>query len=1051
MKKARKIIKRIFLLVFVLIVLLVGAAVAIPYFFKDELLAKVKEEANKSLNAKVDFSDLNLSLLRQFPDLSIRLDDFSLMGIGSFEGVPLTKARSILLTVDLLSAMQTEEPAVVKGIYLEEPLVNILVTEEGAANYDIAKADTTSTIAPEDEAATAFSVQLKEYSISGGNFIYEDKSGGIFAEIKGLDHSGSGAFTQDQFDLNTRTLINSLSVRSGGVSYLRKAQLSLVAVLGVNVPTMTITLKENDLRLNDLQLLADGSLQSENDDLNLDLSLKAPGNNFKSLLSLIPYAYTQDYQDVKADGNFSLAAMVKGTYNGVTGQLPAFSADLAVDNASFKYPDLPLGMKDIRVKAKVDSPSSDLDKLTVNVPILAFKLGDNPFALRLDLKTPMSDPAMDAQMKGVLDLEDLINAFPVEGVNQLKGIVNADASLNTRMSVLEKEDYEQVDVKGKVNMKDFVYEGDGLPVVSMSKAEIEFTPSRILFPEITAQLGRSDISASGQIDNLLAYFSPEKTMTGKLLVRSRFFDANEWMPEEEATEMPAGDEELSYGAAGEEVFDRFSFALDAAIQKLVYADYELKNVLAKGAITPERLDLDAFEMEIGNSDIQATGQATNLFGYAFGDETLKGNFVLNSDFMDLNQFMVETEAEESPQATPISYEEEDLEPMAIPDRMDITLDARMKKVVYTNMNLEDLRGQVKVKDQKASLNGVEASTMGGKIGFEGSYDTQKPEEPAFDMKTTIRNMDFQEAFNTLNTFQAVAPIGKYITGNFSTDLSLNGLLGPDLMPKLESLDAKGFLQTINSVVKNYKPLNEVGSKLNIKELNNFQLKNTKNWFEIRDGRVIVEPFDEQIKDIALNIGGSHIITGGMDYVIKAKVPSKYVKNAPGGSVLQSAMGQLGAQAKKLGLPFKEPEFLNFNIQLKGSLDDPKVGVKFVGADGESSGGDLVKESVKELADKAKDSLRNRATEEVDKVKEEATEKVEEVVDDAKQRAEEARKKAEEEAKKRAEEAKRKAEERKKKMEEEAKKQAEEAKRKAEEEAKKKLEELNPFKKKKGGG
>jgi hypothetical protein len=58
----------------VLIILFVGALVAIPYFFKDEILTTVKTEINKSVNAKVDFADVDISLLRSFPDLSLRLE-----------------------------------------------------------------------------------------------------------------------------------------------------------------------------------------------------------------------------------------------------------------------------------------------------------------------------------------------------------------------------------------------------------------------------------------------------------------------------------------------------------------------------------------------------------------------------------------------------------------------------------------------------------------------------------------------------------------------------------------------------------------------------------------------------------------------------------------------------------------------------------------------------------------------------------------------------------------------------------------------------------------
>jgi hypothetical protein len=65
-----KIIKRILLSVVVLLVLLVGAAFAIPYFFKDKILEQVKVAVNKDLNATVDlrmWTFLSCGIFQKYP------------------------------------------------------------------------------------------------------------------------------------------------------------------------------------------------------------------------------------------------------------------------------------------------------------------------------------------------------------------------------------------------------------------------------------------------------------------------------------------------------------------------------------------------------------------------------------------------------------------------------------------------------------------------------------------------------------------------------------------------------------------------------------------------------------------------------------------------------------------------------------------------------------------------------------------------------------------------------------------------------------------------
>ena len=55
----------------------------------------------------------------------------------------------------------------------------------------------------------------------------------------------------------------------------------------------------------------------------------------------------------------------------------------------------------------------------------------------------------------------------------------------------------------------------------------------------------------------------------------------------------------------------------------------------------------------------------------------------------------------------------------------------------------------------------------------------------FNFKYNLKDLGFQQAFNTLNTFQYLAPIGKYIEGKFNSTLILDGILDQNLMPKIQ--------------------------------------------------------------------------------------------------------------------------------------------------------------------------------------------------------------------------------------------------------------------------
>ena len=1010
-----KIIKKILIAVVVLLVLFIGVLVAIPFFFKDEVMAEVKKAVNENLNATVEFKDVDISLLRDFPNVSLKLMDYAVTGKNEFEGVNLVAGKSFDVSVNFWSAWNFGEvPLDIRSVNLEEPTMNIIVLRNGQTNYDITK--------PTEETASEtspYQIQLQSYSVTDGNIIYDDRLYGTYMKMSGLNHKGKGDFTQDIFDLNTKTTIDELTVTSGAVSYLKKAKLDYDAGFNIDLPNSKYTLRKHDLRINELQMKLDGWVAMPTDNVDMDLTFSAPQSDFKALLSMIPNAYIEGYENVKAAGTFKLDGFAKGTFSAAPESYPAFRINLHIANGDVKYPDLPMGISGINTDVVVNSPTAVLDKMTVDVNQFNLKVGNNPIEGYFKLKTPISDPDVDTKIKGVLDLGDLARAFPMEGVKTLNGMVNMDIAAKTKMSTIDKGDYANVDMSGNASIENMDYVAEDMPSVRINAMRMFFTPKHVEVPNFDMKLGKSDINGTGKIDNILAYFSPDATMKGDFVVRSNYFNADEWMTEEETAGTP---QPTAAATTDEELFNRFDFNVDGEIGKLDYDIYQLTNLRAKGHFTPNELKASNLSGKIGDSDFAITGVLTNVWNYVFKNETVGGDLKMTSSYMNLNQFM--TEEETTTEAT---------EPFLVPENMNIKMTADMDKVIYDNMVLQNVRGGLNIANEAVVFENVTASTLGGKMDISGGYDTKDHEKPKFDLGMQLANMDFQKAFEAFNTFQAIAPIGKYIQGNFDTKFNMSSVLGKDLMPDLETLTSDGFLQTINGKITGFAPLQNIANKLNVEAFKNFDIKNTKNWFTVKDGGVTLQEFDHKYQDIDMKIGGTHKITGsGMNYYINAKIPRSKIGSNPLGAAANSGLDMLSGQASKLGLNLNAGEFVNVQIGISGTITDPKIDVKLLGMDGEpQSAKDVVVGTVKAEAEKAIGQVKEEAKAEIDKKKEELLDKGKAQADSL---AAEAKKKLEAETKK--------------KLEEEAKKRLdEETKKKLEEEAKK----LNPFKKKKEGG
>lgn len=1030
--------KKVLFGIAVVLILFLGALLALPYFFKDEIVAQVKQTANESLTATLDFKDVSISVFRHFPELAIGLQDLSVTGTGQFDGVKLLQCAQLDVAIDLWSAIFGDQINI-NGFYLDQPKVKVYVLEDGSANYDITKPEPEGTAAPAESAGGK--IKLKRYAITGGDILYDDRSLATRAELLGVNHEGSGELFADIYDLVTKTTVEKLTVDYEGVRYLSKAQATWNATLNVDMGNMKFTFIDNDLLVNALKVNVDGWFQMPNDtDYLMDLTFGTPQNTFKSFLSIVPGAYTQDFEGVKADGTVQFAGMVKGKYNDTT--YPAFKIDLKVADGSVKYPSLPLGISGIQVDMSINSPSSNLNGMTINIPRFALKIGSNPISGYFNLKTPETNPTVDTKITGTLNLGELAKAFPMEEVQELNGLIKADVMAKASMNQIDAGQYEQVQMAGNFDITNMNYRAAGMPAVKINALSTSLSPQKVDLRTFDARLGKSDIRASGKIDNILAYFSTNKTMTGSLTMRSSYFDANEWLTEEPAAEtekVPTASAE-----ATEKVFDGWDFTIDGEIGKLVYEDYTLSDMQLKGNFTPNKMTVDNFGMKIGESDLRGSGRILNAWDYLFDNRTVSGVVNLQSSYFDLNPFMTEAETPAANAGAPPPPEAV----MLVPENVDMTLNARFDKVRYTDMDLRNLDGQIVVRNGSAMLKDFTADILGGAVAIAGEYNTQEPSKPVFNVDMALENMGFRDAFQNFVTIKTLAPIAQYIDGKFNATFSMSGLLGKDMTPDFGTLSAAGFLETINAVLNNFKPLSEIGSKLNVSYLNNLELKNTKNWFEIKDGQVLLKPFNLQMRDVAMQISGTHGLNSDMKYQIMTKTPRKALEKTAVGSAANSGLKWLSGEASKIGVNVAQGEFINVRFDLTGTLANPKVAFKILPSDGESSLKDEATATAQATLEQAKDSLRRVAAQELDKAKEKATAVAEKAVDSVKnvatQKVEEAKEKAVEEAGKVLNE------EVSKKVGDEAGKKAEEILKqdKTTEDVKKKLEDWNPLKKKK---
>lgn len=561
---------------------LLAAALLVPFLMRGRIEARVKDALAANLQARVDWRDLDVGLLRSFPNLSLGLTDVSITGVDRFARDTLLAVPEFRVVLDLgsvIGSLRGSEALEIRSIELNRPAARLLVSADGRANWDIVK--------PRDAATRrtgrGLDVSLKRLDIRDALLSLDNEQSELRARVAGLTHELSGDFSKRRFALSTHTVADSVSVSFAGLPYLSRARLEGDVDFDADQSTRTYAVRDGRIRLNQLTLNAVGSVVAAADELALDLRFNSPRTQFRDILSLVPAVFMKDYETLRTAGTMSVRGQVKGSYG--KSAFPAFAVQAVVENGAFRYPDLPLPARDIFLRMTLNNPGGDVDKTVVNIERFRIVLGGDALDGTLTVRTPTSDPDVAVRVAGRLDLANVPRTIKLTNVQQLAGIVVANASMRARMSDVNQKRYDRVSAGGKLEIRQLVLNAADLrQPLNIQEAVLAFTPRQAELTSLRGRVGSSDIAMRGSLENVLGFALGREDLRGSATVSSTRFDLNEWRSDDELKSIV--------------VPGRIDFALNANADTVKYGDLSLYNARGALHIKDQRVTLEDFRMNL---------------------------------------------------------------------------------------------------------------------------------------------------------------------------------------------------------------------------------------------------------------------------------------------------------------------------------------------------------------------------------------------------------------------------------------------------------------------
>ncbi len=412
------------------------------------------------------------------------------------------------------------------------------------------------------------------------------------------------------------------------------------------------------------------------------------------------------------------------------------------------------------------------------------------------------------------------------------------------------------------------------------------------------------------------------------------------------------------------------------------------------AFNPAFLRLEDMQFVSGPSSLKAQGELTQYLGWFLRDEVLKGNLRVMSPRLDLNSLLGQDN--DQTKAEPSADSGMTLTAPLIPTNIDFVLSTQVSELLFGDMNLQSVQGEVIVRDGSVMLNGLSMRTWDGEIKAKVKYTHTSLIKPEVDMDLSLNGISISKAYEASGLMRKLAPVARHVRGNVTTGLKLQGQLDENLNPVYASLNGAGNFSTTSILVTGLPVMQKIADVAALDMLREATLQPVSAFFAFSDGKVEVKPFKIKVKEITADVSGTTGFDQTLAYVMKMQFPRSIMGNQADALV----SGWL-KQAQQKGLPVNLGSTINLDVLIGGTIKQPEVrtGLAGMAASLQEEIRQAVQEKVEEIKSEIKEEVRQEISKKAQEILKEAERQAASIMEEAGKQADAVRNTAAEAAKK----------------------------------------------------
>ena len=832
----------------------------------------------------------------------------------------------------------------------ENPKIYAFVSPSGVPNWDILKENNGKDSVTVEKKNKPFNstINLEEISIIDGNLIIDDRYTENFITVQGFDMDLGAKYSTEEIILNLQSQSDNLIFKKKGNTYTDQLSVMINTDFHINRNSKVIDLKNAKVGINDVEFISEGTIipdkENKQIDVDLDLDLKVPTLN--TLIDLIPETVFEKTDNYSAAGDVSIKASIKGIYK--KGQIPAINGKLLINNGRISYNNQPnkIDLFEADIDAFI-SPAIETGSY-ININRFFLKGVGTEISIAGKGTNLFKNADLDIKVNGSLDMEAMQQTFPFKKEIDLSGTGEIHLSALFNINDIRNQDFGKIEALGTFNMNQVIYRNEtDNQLIALDTADIhieQVQKSNLLTTNSTKVVGgtiliqnvefKDGTKSNGLLDQLDIKFATTSlkdstkvaVMKAKVLIKNGNLNLGDTLkvklklvnahinlePDKLNNKIPFVHSVFNIDSTGIASKGRF-FAISKGAYDLsstrignnwpinghisfdeLYAytptfPLLLKMPQTKVTFKPGVISLDNAKIEIGESDIEATGKVYNIGDAFFDDKMFKGELEVNSKLIDFNEIIQainegEQPVEKSPeaimakdQASSNTEIAEQPRSFVVPKRLDLSLKSHFTKLKYKSFIIDDLVGVIAIKDQKIDLANLQMTTMAAKMTTSAAYASKEKGFASLDFDFKIFDIDLSKLTELLPVLDTLIPMVKSFEGKVNTRMKGNSVIDKNLDLNAESFDAIARVAGTDLVVLDGETFEKMAKMLLFKNKG----ENTIDTFEFamifKDKQIEIFPSVVTVDRYKVAIGGHHSLDLTYDYhvsILKSPMPFK---------------------------------------------------------------------------------------------------------------------------------------------------------------------------------